>query len=39
MFSENRYVESCTFFMDVNKSVYKRVTLCESDLLEVNSPC
>jgi hypothetical protein len=24
MFSENRYVESCIFFMGVNKSVYKR---------------
>jgi len=24
MFGENRYVESCTFFVGVNKSVYKR---------------
>jgi len=25
IFSENRYVESCTFFTGVNKSMYKRV--------------
>ena len=24
MFSENRYVESCTFFMGVNKIMYER---------------